>query len=115
MSQIRPEVDVWTCAWPVEGGKIEGADVRELLLGKSLTVDFHHAGGKRYECLHYYPFEGRKCFPLEHIVTDLTLPYSYPGYPNEWVKVRIWKEGEGLKIAFGRSLLAIDFPKGGDA
>ena len=115
MSQIRPEIDVWVCAWPVEGEHIEGADVRELRLGQSLTVDFHHAGGKRYERLHYETLQGRKCFPLEHIVTDLTLPYADPGSPDEWVKVRIWKEGEGLKIAFGRSLLAIDFPKGGDA
>jgi hypothetical protein len=115
MSQIRPEVDVWQCAWPVEEENIAAAYVLDPLPGQSITVDFHPVGGKRYERLNYVPLGGRKGFPLEHIVTDLTLPYADPGSPDEWVSVRIWRDGEGLKIAFGRSLLAIDFPKGGEA
>jgi hypothetical protein len=115
MSQIRPEIDVWTCPWPVEGENITGAYVQEPPPGPPLTVDFHHAESKRFERLNYVPFEGRKRFPLDNIVTGLTLPYADPGSPDEWVSVRIWRDRGGLKIAFGRSLLAIGFPEGGDA
>jgi hypothetical protein len=105
---LKAEVDVWTTTRPVQFPNIKRADIWRYLPGKAMNVYFYGTADDEPQCAEYAPMGHRLHINQGDNLQKVRLAIELPGELVPSIPAYFWMEGEGLKIAIGRTVLAID-------
>ena len=105
---LKAEVDVWTTTRPANLSDAKRADIWQLIPGRTMSVQFLNGTGEAPQDSEYSYLGHRLHIREGEYLCKTRLAIELPGELVPSIPAYFWLEGDGLKIAIGRTVLAID-------
>lgn len=102
------QVDVWRTDVPLANRQLTKADILELLPNHHMDIQYRERGRNETTEVRYTPLQDRVRLAEKPLIERVLIMVERPGELVPSIPAYFWLDGDGLRIAIGRTVLAID-------